>query len=190
MKPLAVSYARCHELLEICAPSPLRLEKESGLKWKVNKGSRATAGSWAGCVRELKECGKIRKVWKIGIEGRLYYVSRIVYFMNCGVDPNPFEVDHKDRNSLNNSVENLRLGSSVLQAQNKETYSNNKSGVKGVHWDEQSSKWRARIMVANKNKYLGRYTTLKEAAEARNEAVRTYLPQEVWDANLVDIKAL
>jgi hypothetical protein len=176
--------------LEICQPSPLRLEKESGLKWKVNRGTRARAGSWAGCIRRLKECGKIRKVWKIGIDSRLYYVSRIIYFMRHGVDPYPLDVDHEDRNSLNNSVDNLRLGGSLLQVQNRGMHSNNKSGVKGVHWDKQSSKWRARIMVSNKNKYLGRYVTLKEAAEARNAAVRKYLPQEVWDANLVDIEAL
>jgi hypothetical protein len=33
MKPLSVSYDRCHELLELCEPSLLRLEEESGLKW-------------------------------------------------------------------------------------------------------------------------------------------------------------
>lgn len=187
MKPLAVSYKRCYELLEICEPS--NFEKESGLKWKVSRGGQE-AGSWAGCIRKLKECGKIRKVWKIGIDSRLYYVSRIIYFMRHGVDPYPLEVDHKDRNSLNNLVENLRLGGSLLQVQNRGMHSNNKSGVKGIHWDKQSSKWRARIMVANKNKYLGRYATLKEAAEARNAAVREYFPEEAWDANLVDIEAL
>jgi len=189
MKPLSVSYDRCHELLEICEPSPLRLEEESGLKWKVSRGGQA-AGSWAGCVWESKQCGKIRKVWIVGIGGKLYYASRIIYFMTNGIDPYPMEVDHEDRNSLNNNVDNLRLGDDVLQCQNRGTRSDNKSGVKGVSWRKDTSKWRAYIQVDNKQKYLGYYATLKEAAEARNAAVREYFPEGVWSANLIDTELL
>lgn len=190
MKPLAVSYERCHELLEICAPSPLRLEQESGLKWKVSRRGTAKAGSWAGNAREIEVCGKIRKDWMVGIDAKIYKASRIIYFMAHGVDPYPMEVDHEDRNSLNNNVGNLRLGGRVLQGQNQGTPSNNTSGVKGVHWYKQRSKWRAYIRVENKLKHLGYYVTLKEAAAARNAAVREYWPEEVWGANLIDIEAL
>ena len=188
-KPLAVSYERCHELLEICAPSPLRLEEESGLKRKVSRG-RAKAGSWAGGVSEIEVCGKIRKVWQVQIDGKLYKASRIIYFMAHGVDPHPMEVDHEDRNSLNNNVNNLRLGDDVLQAQNQGIRSNNTSGVKGVHWHKGTSKWQARIKVEDKWKHLGYYTTLKEAAAARNAGVRKYFPKEVWNANLIDLNSL
>lgn len=189
-KPLAVTYERCHELLEVCAPSPLRLEEESGLKWKVNRGGNAKAGDWAGNVRKQKERGKIRKVWAVSIDKKLYLASRIIYFMHHGVDPYPMEVDHKDRNPLNNNVDNLRLGNSVLQKQNRGIPSNNISGVKGVGWHKQNSKWQAYIRVENKQKYLGCFTTLKEAAEARNAAVRKYFPEEVWGANLIDTELL
>jgi hypothetical protein len=189
MKPLAVTYERCHELLEICEPSPLRLEEDSGLKWKVSKG-RAKAGSWAGCVRE-EEVGKtLTKYWQIRIDGKLYYASRIIYFMHYGIDPYPMQVDHEDINSLNNLVGNLRLGCPVLQGQNRGTRSDNKSGVKGVSWDKQRSKWYAYIEIENKRKYLGLFATLKEAAEARNAAVREYWPEEVWSANLIDLNIL
>lgn len=187
MKPLAVSYERCHELLAICEPS--NFEKESGLKWKVSKGRQA-AGSWAGYVWERKVQSKIRKDWLVQIDAKLYKASRIIYFMHHGVDPYPMEVDHKDRNSLNNNVDNLRLGDRALQSQNRGMQSNNKSGVKGVSWYKQTSKWRAQIKVENKKKHLGLYATLKEAAEARNAAIKKYWPKEVWDANLVDIEAL
>ena len=189
MKPLAVTYERCHELLEICEPSPLRLEEESGLKWRVNKGP-AEAGSWAGYGLEIKRCGKIRKDWKVMIDGKKYPVSRIIYFMHYGVDPYPMEVDHEDINSLNNNVDNLRLGDPVLQGQNRGIRSNNTSGVKGVHWRKDASKWVARINVEDKKKHLGFYATLKEAAEARNAAVRKYWPEEVWSANLIDTELL
>jgi len=186
-KPLDVSYERCHELLEICEPSPLRLEGESGLKNKVTRCGRAKAGSWAGYVREVEVCGKIRKDWVIGIDGKNYQASRIIYFMHHGVDPYPMEVDHEDRNSLNNNVDNLRLGSSVLQKQNRGMQSNNTSGVKGVSWYKRASKWVAYIEVDNKRKHLGLFMTIKEAAEARNAGVRKYFPEEVWASNLIDL---
>ena len=184
-KPLSVSYERCHELLEICEPSPLRLEKESGLKWKVSRGT-AKAGDWAGCVGEVKQHGKIRKDWLVQINSKLYLASRIIYFMHHGVDPYPMQVDHEDRNSLNNNVDNLRLGDDVLQKQNRGMNNNNTSGVKGVSWHKGASKWRAYIQVDDNQKYLGLYTTIKEAIEARNAAVREYWPEEVWSANLID----
>jgi hypothetical protein len=187
MKPLAVSHDRCHELLEICEPSDP--QEESGLKRKVSRGGQV-AGSWAGYVSEKEQCGKIRKVWMVRIDVKMYLASRIIYFMHYGVDPYPMEVDHEDRNSLNNNVENLRLGSRVLQGQNRGMHSNNTSGVKGVYWHKGASKWMARINVEDKRKYLGLYTTVKEAAEARNAAIKKYWPEEVWSANLVDIKCL
>ena len=110
--------------------------------------------------------------------------------MAHGVDPYPMEVDHEDINSLNNSVDNLRLGDDLLQKQNRGTPSDNTSGVKGVSWDKGVSKWRAYIRVENKKKHLGCFTTLKEAAEARNAAVREYWPEEVWSANLIDTELL
>jgi len=184
-KPISVSYERCHELLEICEPSPLRLEEESGLKRKVSRGGQA-AGSWAGYVNEGGVCEKTRKDWLVAIDGKSYLVSRIIYFMHHGIDPYPMEVDHKDINSLNNRVDNLRLGDDVLQGQNTKIRSDNTSGVKGVHKCKDRPKWRAYIEVDDKQKHLGYYATLKEAAEASNAAVREYWPEEVWSANLID----
>jgi len=190
MKPLAVTYERCHELLEICEPSALRLDQESGLKWKVSRKGTKGKGSWAGCVSKVEVSGELTKYWIVTIDNKNYRVSRIIYFMDHGVDPYPMEVDHEDINSLNNNVDNLRLGGRALQIQNQGIRSTNKSGVKGVFWCKKASKWVARIKIGGKAKHLGYFTSLKEAAEARNVAVREYFPEEVWDANLVDIKAL
>jgi hypothetical protein len=183
-KPLAVTYERCHELLEICEPSDP--EKHSGFKWKVNRGTRGRAGEWAGYlnVRETSS-GGIRKDWMVKIDDKLYKASRIIYFMHHGVDPYPMEVDHEDVNSLNNRVDNLRLAGRRLQCQSQGIRSDNKSGVRGVRWIEERSKWRVEIKVDNKLKHLGYFATLKEAAEARNAAVREYWPKEAWKANLI-----
>jgi len=84
----------------------------------------------------------------------------------------------------------LRLGNDVFQSQNRGIRSDNTSGIKGVSWHKQASKWRAYVQVENKEKHLGYFTTLKEAAAARNAAVREYWPEEVWEANLVDLDTI
>ena len=189
MKPLAVTYERCHELLKICEPSDF--EKESGLKNKVTRRCNAKAGDWAGCIRkEVKKSGVFTKYWVVQIDNRLYSASRIIYFMYHGVDPHPLEVDHEDRNSLNNNVDNLRLSGRRLQGQNRGLFSNNKSGVKGVSFCKRTGKWRADIRVNNKLIFLGRFATAKKAAAARNAAVKKHWSEEAWEANLVDLKTI
>jgi len=126
----------------------------------------------------------------VQIDGKLYYASRIIYFMAHGVDPYPMEVDHKDINSLNNNVDNLRLSGRRLQVQSQGIRSDNKSGVRGVSWHKGRSKWRAYIEVDDKQKHLGYYATLKEAAAARNAGVREYFQEEAWAANLIDLDTI
>jgi len=190
MKPLGVSYERCHELLEIWEPTDF--EKESGLKNKITRCNRAVAGNWAGSLHDkVRKNGKVRKVWFVVIDGKFYLVSRIIYFMYHGVDPYPHEVDHKNRDSRDNRIENLRLAKDPgLQNQNRGMLSNNTSGVKGVGWHKGVSKWHAYIKVEDKQKHLGYFATLKEAAAARNAAIKKYWPEEVWTSNLIDLDTI
>lgn len=53
-----------------------------------------------------------------------------------------------------------------------------KSKYKGVHWDKNKKKWRAKIYLDGKIKYLGRYANEDDAAHAYNQAVLEY-----WDGN-------
>lgn len=47
---------------------------------------------------------------------------------------------------------------------------NNKSGIKGVHWDKTKCKWVAQIMLKGKNYNLGSYDRKEVAAKVRAEA--------------------
>ena len=51
--------------------------------------------------------------------------------------------------------------------------SNNTSGVRGVY-PARNGGWVAQIVFKGKKKYLGRYETVAEAAEARKEAEEMY----------------
>ena len=51
---------------------------------------------------------------------------------------------------------------------------NNNSGVKGVHWEKQTQKWRASIQIKGEDIKLGRFVDKKTAIEARKKAEEKY----------------
>ena len=86
----------------------------------------------------------------------------------------PIEVDHRDTDRSNNRISNLRVATSLQNCQNSNKKRSNKSGYKGVSWDEARGKWFSKITVNYKQIALGRYKTAIEAAKAYDEAARKY----------------
>lgn len=80
------------------------------------------------------------------------------------------EVDHADGNGLNNRRDNLRPATIPQNRRNAKMRSDNSSGKKGVNWDAQARKWRARIMVDGKSRFLGVFRDLDDAAKAYAKA--------------------
>lgn len=76
---------------------------------------------------------------------KTYKQHRIVFFLHNGYWP--VEVDHKDRNKVNNRPANLLDSTRSVNCLNRTTFSNNTSGVKGVCYDKRRSKWRALLTV-------------------------------------------
>ena len=89
--------------------------------------------------------------------------------------PNPEnkpEVDHIDGNPLNNCLSNLRWCTHAENMRNKKKYRNNTSDHKGVTFNKEKRKWRARIYVNGKEKFLGYFHTKEEAAAAYEAAAK------------------
>lgn len=83
-------------------------------------------------------------------------------------------VDHIDRNPLNNTRANLRIGTYRQNKINQKLEARNTSGFRGVHWHKQMEKWRAVINVDGKNKHLGLFVDKEEAAKAYDAAAKQY----------------
>jgi hypothetical protein len=98
------------------------------------------------------------------VKAKLVRLSRLL------MEPIPegHEIDHKDRNPLNNRMSNLRYATSSQNKANK-TCGLNTSGFKGVCWDKARHKWVARISRHRKHYHIGRFDSIKEAALAYNE---------------------
>lgn len=86
------------------------------------------------------------------------------------------EPDHKNRNGLDNRINNLRLVSHSINSLNRKVFSNSQSGITGVAWTPSSRRWRAYISVEGKQIRLGAFIRKKDAIEARRKAEDAYLP--------------
>jgi len=86
--------------------------------------------------------------------------------------PSHLEVDHINRNKLDNRKINLRAVNRSENEINKDLCCRNTSGYKGVTWDKSREKWSAKIKHDGTFYNLGRFDTAKEAAIAYNSAAK------------------
>jgi len=76
--------------------------------------------------------------------------------------------------TANEMAEKVGVEGTKLNALTMKTPKSNKSGVRGVHWDKSSNKWRANIVFQGKRTYLGRFEHIEDAAAARKAAEEKY----------------
>lgn len=86
----------------------------------------------------------------------------------------PEEVDHINNCIHDNRWANLRACSREQNMRNYKKPKNNKSGVKGVHWDSRSSKYYCQIGLHGKRKFLGYFSDIEHARQAYREAADKY----------------
>ena len=81
------------------------------------------------------------------------------------------QVDHRDRNGLNNVRSNIRI---CTQTQNNGNRISNKhsSAYKGVSFEKWTKRWESNIEINGKKKRLGRFKSEVEAARAYDEAAK------------------
>jgi len=119
--------------------------------------------------------GYARRTIRTNNKYKTLYMHRFI----LGIYDTKIQVDHIDRNKLNNQKHNLRLATRNQNMRNTEKHkiingNNTSSKYKGVHWSKKSKKWCAQIKVNGKFIYLGLYKNEKSAALAYNKAAKKH----------------
>lgn len=137
------------------------------LIWKVSTSRRVKVGDVAGWKDEL---GYVY----VRVNGKLIPAHRMIWEMHYGKIPEGMEIDHINHITDDNRIENLRLVTRKDNCKNVSMSKSNKSGVVGVSWCKRTCKWFASIRVDRKEKFLGRYDKIDDAAAARKAAELKY----------------
>ena len=83
------------------------------------------------------------------------------------------KIDHIDRDTMNNRLENLRECTSAENSRNR-IYKTSKGKHPGVYQQYENGNWTARICYNYKTIYLGTFSSYEEALIARKEAEQKY----------------
>lgn len=132
------------------------------LFWKIKPSKKV-------CIGDLVGSPHPKGHLLVGFNRKKYYVHRIVYEMNFGPIPEGLQVDHINRITNDNRIENLRLATPSQNKWNTARQRNNISGFKSVFFAKHARKWRARIKVFGKVKHIGYFFTAEEAHAAYAE---------------------
>lgn len=107
----------------------------------------------------------------IKINGVLYKAHRLAWLYMTGKWPIA-QIDHKDGDKKNNAWANLREATNGQNQMNLPVKRNNTSGVKGVSWDKNTRRWRARITAGGVCFTIGYFREKKDAAAAYTAAAQ------------------
>ncbi len=128
-------------------------------------------------IIDAEDAGKCKK-YKWGMShGYAHCGKTRQYLHEYIMPPKPsenHEIDHANRNNLYNRKSNLRFALKSENAWNSELRKNNKSGFKGVSFDQKTKKWKSQIRIKKERIILGYFKSKIKAAMSYNKAALKY----------------
>ena len=106
---------------------------------------------------------------RLTVDGVQYLAHRVAWLFHYGDWPDD-QVDHINRDRLDNRIANLRRVSNSENMANLSVRTNSKSGVPGVCWFERTKRWMVRMMVNGKVINIGYFKCYAHAIKARRKA--------------------
>ena len=128
----------------------------NGHKWYAQKGY---GGTWYACRSSGPAASRVSIL-----------MHRQIMCATQGMD-----VDHINRNGLDNRRMNLRLCTRSQNIGNAKIGGRNKTGFKGVYWNKEKGVFHAQIKVNCKTRHVGFFKTAIEASMAyQREALKAF----------------
>lgn len=120
--------------------------------------------AWNWCARVNRHSVYAQRSKSVGGEKQNVLLHRLI--IN---PPDGAQVDHKSGDGLDNRRANLRVATTSQNGCNQRIRSDNASGFKGVTFNKARGKWHARIQLNGKQRHLGSFANLNDAAAAYAE---------------------
>lgn len=141
---------------------------------RTTRTTNIAVGSIAGHVHKSGYC-------VICIDGKGYKAHRLAWMYVHGAMPEN-TIDHINGARSDNRIDNLRQATNQQNAENKrKPHANNSHGYLGV--SREGPRWKARIRVDYKEKYLGLFATPEEAHAAYLAAKAKFHPFQTIATN-------
>lgn len=152
------------------------MEYENCVKIELSQGQYAIID------KHMMEKVSIRKWYARRFKNDKYYAYAKIgtkcvglHRLIMGIDNPEIEVDHINRDTLDNRVENLRICSRSENQRNKAKANIDCTSIyKGVHFSKNSKKWVAHISLNGIQTKLGEFNDEISAARAYNKAAPLY----------------
>jgi hypothetical protein len=100
------------------------------------------------------------------MDGGMHLAHRVAYVLSVGPVPEGMELDHICRNRACVRPAHLRVATKKQNMENRGLDKNNTSGVRGVSWSKQMSRWRGHVTHENRYIHVGYFTDLRKAEAA------------------------
>lgn len=152
----------------------LSYDQDTGVFIRLLKTSNSiTVGEVAGFNR--------KGATHISLHNNEYLAHRLAWLYVYGEWP-PEQIDHKNCNSRDNRIANLRLATCAQNNQNKHRPNkNNSCGLMGIYFDKEKRKWAAEITANRKRVRLGRFATAELASLAYQTAKKGLHPFSIQE---------
>ena len=143
------------------------LYDESSPTCLTNKVPRSTGAKVGAPSGTLSTGLRNTEYYVTSFKGKLYQTHRIIWELHNGPIPAGLVIDHIDRNSLNNKIDNLRC---ITQGNNtRNTKARTASGHKGISKSRSGTRWCVASRVDQQ--YLKTVDTIEEGLQLQREDV-------------------
>jgi len=153
-----------------------RSEITSKLFFKHGRYGTPEHRVWRGMIQRCTDlkCEAYKYYGNRGIKICDRWLNFMNFFSDMGKKSSPELTLERVDNNGDYESGNCRWGTRTEQNINQRIQKNNKSGVRGVSWNNHCKKYQTNITVNRHQIYLGVFKTIHEAAEARRQAEITY----------------
>lgn len=116
--------------------------------------------------------------------GRFYSrAHRVAFTIVNGPIPDGFQLDHKCHTESCVAPDHLRAATAAENCQNRlGSFSNSRTGIRGVSWHRDMNKWLAAITLAGRQHRIGYFADINDAEAAVIEYRREHMPFSLMDA--------